>query len=245
MSTKQHKIYITQDWGVFWGTFVDNAFHKHYAIQLSFAAKTGVQIISTDGQSHNYDCMLVKSNVEHQLKCTGEHLVFLFSPITPVGRFFSELSKNAIASLEHETVTKIREVLNLLIKKQLNFSGFVTQVKAYLKGLNNTCLNQKQVQDERIKTALFYLENNKNRVIPLTEIAKVSYLSPSRFLHLFKNELGITYRRAQLWIKIVHSFPYLQEHSITETAYQYGFSDSAHYSKIFKQNFGFSPKFLK
>ncbi|WP_052592273.1 AraC family transcriptional regulator [Aureispira sp. CCB-QB1] len=245
MFEEEPKFYIEQNWGVFWGRFINNAFHKHYAIQLSFAEEMPVQVMTTDGHKHIYDCTLVKSNVTHQLVCNGRHLILLFSPITSMGQFLSQLSADDVILLKHSIAEEVQLLLSQLVRRQIDFKKFIELIKIRLEQFNGACLTQRHLVDERIERALSYLEANKNRVVPLAEIAKENFLSPSRFLHLFKDVLGITYRRAQLWIKICHSFAYLQKHSITDTAYQYGFADSAHYSKVFKQNFGFSPKFLK
>jgi len=99
--------------------------------------------------------------------------------------------------------------------------------------------------DERIKKAIKYLEINFDRVISVKEIAEKCFLSESRFLHLFKENTGITYRKVQQWNKVSKSFSMLRNQSLTETAHQFGFTDSAHYSKVFKETFGFNPKLIQ
>jgi AraC-like DNA-binding protein len=70
------------------------------------------------------------------------------------------------------------------------------------------------------------------------------HLSPTRFLHLFKEKTNLNFRRYQLWNKVVKSLPYLIKNSITETAYTFGFSDSSHYTRTFIETFGVTPKFF-
>ncbi|WP_409050310.1 helix-turn-helix domain-containing protein [Sphingobacterium sp. 2149] len=81
-------------------------------------------------------------------------------------------------------------------------------------------------------------------MVSLKEIANICFLSETRFLHLFKEKTNLNFRRYQLWNKLIKSLPYLKEHSITDTAYQFGFTDSSHYSRTFKETFGLTPKFL-
>ena len=107
------------------------------------------------------------------------------------------------------------------------------------------CEKENHYKDERIKKAIKYLETNFDRVISVKEIAEMCFLSKSRFLHLFKESTGITYRKVQQWNKISKSFVSLRKQSLTETAHQFGFTDSSHYSKVFKETFGFNPKIIQ
>ncbi len=110
--------------------------------------------------------------------------------------------------------------------------------------LKCSCEAENHFEDDRIYKAIKFIEKHQERIISLAEIAKVCFLSESRFLHLFKEKTGIQYRRYQLWNKLIKSLPYLKNHSITETAHRFGFADSSHYSRTFKETFGFTPKFI-
>jgi len=78
----------------------------------------------------------------------------------------------------------------------------------------------------------------------LGEVAGHCSLSPSRFQHVFKETTGQSFRRAQLWTKMSHALPHLGKQSLTSLAHQFGFADSAHFSRTFRENFGFSPRDL-
>jgi AraC-like DNA-binding protein len=94
--------------------------------------------------------------------------------------------------------------------------------------------------------ALEFLTANSEQIVPVEDVANQCNLSSSRFLHLFKEQTGITYRRAQLWNKLMKGITQFGRVSLTEIAHSNGFSDSAHFSRTFKENFGFSPSdFLK
>lgn len=77
------------------------------------------------------------------------------------------------------------------------------------------------------------------------EISKLIGLSESRFLHLFKKETGITYRRMILWFRLEKSFRNFRDFdNLTELAHHCGFADSARYARPFKKTFGVSPREL-
>jgi AraC-like DNA-binding protein len=100
------------------------------------------------------------------------------------------------------------------------------------------------LQDDRIIKAFEFIDKNFEKVLSLEEVAEYCYLSPTRFLHLFKEKTNLNFRRYQLWNKVVKSLPYLMKNSITGTAYTFGFSDSSHYTRTFIETFGVTPKFF-
>ncbi|MEM9024424.1 MAG: AraC family transcriptional regulator, partial [Bacteroidota bacterium] len=100
--------------------------------------------------------------------------------------------------------------------------------------------------DPRLATVFDYLHDNRDRWVSAEECAALVFLSRSRFLHFFKEHTKCTFRRAQLWIRITHSMPMLKEKGLSETAFQFGFYDNAHYCRAFRENLGFSPQaFIK
>ncbi len=69
-----------------------------------------------------------------------------------------------------------------------------------------------------------------------------THLSQSRFLHLFVQQTGITWRRYLLWRRLLSAVKYaLARHSLTESALHAGFSDSSHFSRVFRSMFGINP----
>ena len=71
------------------------------------------------------------------------------------------------------------------------------------------------------------------------EVATQLSLSTSRFLHLFREQMGIPWRRYLLWRRIICAIQsMLAGCSATDAAFATGFSDSAHLSRTFKSNFG-------
>ncbi|MEN8720377.1 MAG: AraC family transcriptional regulator [Oceanococcaceae bacterium] len=77
----------------------------------------------------------------------------------------------------------------------------------------------------------------------LNELAAAMQLSPSRVQHLFLNELGVSYKRVQHWVRFRAAMRKLgNTGSLTEAALDGGFSDSSHFSNAFKTMFGVSAR---
>ncbi len=234
--------HIDRDFGWFVGAFNNNQNHKHYAIQLSIPLEREVVVNTPDASITTKQSVLIAPNVSHQFKSESPHFLLLINPASTVGHFWTKQLTKSIQEIENEITNQIK---NLILSKNQS-ADFISEINKII--LNNHCFCETALHrgDERINLALAYLDEHFDQVISLDEIASHCHLSPSRFLHLFKQETGITYRRAQLWNKLVKALPYFGKQSLTEIAHQNGFSDSAHLSRVFKENFGFGPReFLK
>ena len=134
--------------------------------------------------------------------------------------------------------------LSKLKANEIDFKIFCLSVAKMLNQYKCDCEVKNHPKDDRIVRVLDFIETNFDKVYSVEEIAELCYLSPSRFLHLFKEKTGLNFRRYQLWNKTVKSLPYLVANSITDTAHTFGFTDSSHYTRTFKETFGVNPKFM-
>ncbi|WP_212751142.1 helix-turn-helix transcriptional regulator [Pseudoalteromonas rubra] len=106
-------------------------------------------------------------------------------------------------------------------------------------------LNQSSVTDERIQRLLkdldacFIADCIKPAHWRAADVAQTLNLSKSRFLHLFKDQVGIAWRPFLLWRRLLCALQTLiSGRSATEAAYRAGFADSAHLSRTFRSTFG-------
>ncbi len=242
---KQNKIYFENNWGFFIGQFEGNLSHKHYAVQISVSLNSEIILTEKNGEVSEFKNCLIKSNVTHQLSCETEHLLLLFYPTSSIGHYLSQLSNNEITDFNYTILKQLKKCSLDFLKGETDFKSVISEISNLLKIFTCECEKENHYKDERIKKAIIYLETNFDRVIPLKEIAEMRFLSESRFLHLFKESTEITYRKVQQWNKVSKSFEMLKNQSLTETAYQFGFTDSSHYSKVFKETFGFNPKLIQ
>lgn len=232
-------IYFDQYWGLFLGAFANNVEHQHIGIQISIGLENNIVI-----QNKLYESVIIQGNIPHELSCEGKHLLLLVNPTSAVGHYLSNLVSEDIQEIENDFINDLKQFSIDFLTHKIEYPIFIQKIKSVLVSIRCECLEKSHFSDHRILIALKYLEDHYERVIPVEEVADICCLSPSRFLHLFKEKTGITYRKAQLWNKVSQSIPYLSKQKITVTAHQFGFTDSAHYTKVFKQTFGFSPKMI-
>ena len=99
-----------------------------------------------------------------------------------------------------------------------------------------TCLRR---PDERIQRIIDFASANLDRPLTLESAATGVYLSGSRLRHLFVEQTGLAFRTYLLWLRLVRAVAiYSEGASLTEAAHLAGFSDSAHFSRMFKRTFG-------
>lgn len=95
--------------------------------------------------------------------------------------------------------------------------------------------------DPRVREVMRLLRERPGR--PMSELAEAVSLSKDWLVHLFQRELGIPLRKFEQALKVHAAAAYLQRGvSLTEVAAIAGFSDSAHFSRLWKQHYGFPPQ---
>ncbi|OXB08601.1 hypothetical protein B0A81_09860 [Flavobacterium plurextorum] len=230
-------------WALFIGKFCDNVMHQHYALQISFASNESISIRDADNNQNTYTQCFINSNICHQFHSSEICLIILINPLSTIGhKLFRKYSQKLIVNLQ-EDFKDLSVFFKAYLNRQLAFEDFINHVSLSLKQFE--CRSEHDLLDDRIYGTLQYVEQHFDRIISLEEIAEFCNLSKSRFLHLFKENTGLNFRRYQLWIRLIKSLPYLKEHTITQTAHQFGFTDSPHYTRTFKETFGLLPKFFK
>lgn len=96
-----------------------------------------------------------------------------------------------------------------------------------------------------VQKALDYVDDNIVGMPRLAEAAAAAHVSPSRLTHAFSHETGIPFRRYVPWTRIRRAVQEVSDGAnLTDAAMNAGFSDSAHLSRVFRDNFGLPPSLL-
>ncbi len=235
--------WLTRDFGALLGVFPPNLPHRHFTIQITvsdevFQAHLGGQILESRS-------LLIASNVDHAIHCaSGQRmLVMNVNPLSPLGLWSKQqLKGQAFIEQPNELLLDIWKSAKQLIGEEEAAYKFEQLVQQSLS--NATKSEEPFGLDLRIQACLKLLYAAPNPP-SATEMAAKLFLSESRFLHLFKSETGLTYRRMILWFRLEKSLRcYQQFNSLTELAHHCGFADSAHYARTFKETFGVKPSAL-
>lgn len=97
--------------------------------------------------------------------------------------------------------------------------------------------------DSRIAAIVDRVNRQPHAALPAEEAARLAGLSFSRFLHLFRAEVGATYRGFRAWKRARSFLRYANgAPSLTDVALEMGYPDSTHFSHSIRQVYGLRPK---
>lgn len=91
-----------------------------------------------------------------------------------------------------------------------------------------------------------YIDNNLTQKIKLDQLAHIANMNKYSFSKQFKRSTGMTPFNYVLMKKVFAARQLIDSHTdLTQLAYQFDFTDMAHFSKTFKRFVGLSPKLYK
>ena len=158
----------------------------------------------------------------------GENILFLNRKINSkkANKLFVEL-KNALDTKDSKTIEHY-------------LFHFVNSLKSFSQRIENEC---SELNFDHFKEIDRYIENHICDKFSLNELSKTANINKFGFVKKFKASTGMTPMNYILMRKIFSSKKLISENSeLTDIAYQYNFTDMAHFSKTFKRYIGLSPK---
>lgn len=210
--------------------------HAHSALQITFSV-SGRKLRCTAQEAFIEDeIILVPPMKTHAFRENSDLiLIVLIDDESAVAESFK---LSAIQALDADDFSELRNYLHSLETQSIDLHKVQ---KILLRSRFFEAFKESTI-DERIQKFILMLKEDENFLASALEAAELCHLSESRFLHLFKQETGLPYRKYLQWVKLKRALQHIKAgHSLTESAYIGGFSDSAHLSKYFKESFGLSP----
>ncbi len=218
---------------------------RHYHVKLVVALDGRLWI---DAQQRTVRGLagIVAPDVAHQTRTEGKVLGLLLDPRTDDARRLRRdvLDSKPIAALSESWVVAHRPQLQAFAARPPVASSAAALVKTIVASLTRVQLPLK-ARDARITAALEHVAAHADESIRLCDLARVACLSPGRFSHLFRAEMGVSVRRFVLWSRMRHANKLVfGGASLTAAAHAAGFTDSAHFSRTYQQLFAVSPSTL-
>jgi transcriptional regulator GlxA family with amidase domain len=95
----------------------------------------------------------------------------------------------------------------------------------------------------KVRVAISFIAGNLQGDIYVGELAELVRLSPSRFSHLFKGEVGMPFTQYLKKARLEKARKLLEESSmpVKLIAFGVGYRDPAHFEREFKKGYGVSP----
>jgi len=112
--------------------------------------------------------------------------------------------------------------------------------------LDRRCFGEalpRRALDPRIVKAIAQIGRFRGDPVTAESCAVEVGLSPSRFLHLFKDETGISFRAFRAWKRARHLLHFAnQDLNLAHLAQDIGYPDSTHFSHSIRRFYGLQPR---
>ena len=191
-------------------------------------------VASQHGTARDALSVLIPPRLTHQLTCHGTGLVSCYLEPT---------SARAEACRHKMSGWSGAIGVGHAAEQQLTFTP--TDDESASHWLDSAAPAAQRTTDPRIAAATRRIREDPPTTVPSSELAAEAGLSESRFLHLFRDELGTSLRRYRIWVRLVHAATAIGAGAnLTEAAMKAGFASPSHLSDRFKTTFGLSASQL-
>ena len=216
--------------------------HAHYAAKLILPIHGGILIEVLGYPPRLYsDPVLLPSFVMHRVSCEGDCFALFFEPegalhwLSPSTQTISSpplivLPWREIPLLRGLTMDVFREASDPSSCEALLLEGRAALLRIH---------NKDTLCDPRIMALCERVESAPEEEYTLAMLAQSAALSPSRLLHLFREQMGIPLRPYLRWRRLWYSIALIvQGQRLIEAAHDAGFADQAHLSRTARHSLG-------
>jgi len=219
--------------------------HAHHAIQI-FLVMEGTAGIRAAGSEWRYGRgMIVRPDVEHSFNAGGALGALLFvDPESSEGRWLQSMLMQDITIVHEERLATCLAELRAFYERpleSLEVTGLIRHcVRAFCVGAPPS-----RQFDRRITSVLSAIRESNDLRFSVEDAAARVHLSPGRFSHLFKEQVGLPFRRYMLWRKLSRAMLAIgRGQTIAAAAQSADFADAAHLTRTFYQMFGIPPSVM-
>lgn len=97
--------------------------------------------------------------------------------------------------------------------------------------------------DQRVRMVIALMQDDLHREFPITEVAQVVHLSPSRLRQMFKADTGMSFAHYLKAMRMERAKKLLETTflSVKEVMTKVGFRNECHFVRDFKRAYGWPP----
>jgi AraC-like DNA-binding protein len=219
--------------------------HAHHAVQIFLALDGAAAIRTTGGAWREGRGIIVRPDVEHSFNGQGATGAMLFvDPESSEGTWLRSVLTDDITLAPDARLSSCLAELRALRERPLESMDVGDLVRHCVAAFCAGAPPSRRL-DSRITTVLKKIRASDDLRMSLEEAAALVHLSTGRFAHLFKDQLGLPFRRYMLWRKLTRAMLAIgRESNIAAAAHASDFADAAHLTRTFHQMFGMPPSVL-
>ena len=219
--------------------------HAHHAIQIVITVEGTVGIRGKRGDWRMTNGFVVRPDVVHSYNGNGAAGAMLFvDPESLEGIWLRSSMRDEITLVPPSRLVSCARELRRFLEQPLDSLDVAALIKHCVQALCAGPPPSRRL-DARVTRVLGAIRDADDLRMSIDEAAARAFLSPSRFAHLFKQQVGLPFRRYMLWRKLARALLVIgRERTISTAAHEADFADAAHLTRTFYQMFGIPPSVM-
>jgi AraC-like DNA-binding protein len=210
------------------------------AFNIYVSIEGGLWLTTADGRASHGEMVAVLPGVRHTI--ASDHRSVLSIVIEPesVRPGVLEDLAGRLAGPEGEAFTRLIRAAYLELREHHTGEEFSSAE------FDTLCLGEvlpRRALDPRVARAIVQIGKFAGEPVTAASCAAEAGLSPSRFLHLFKEETEISFRSFRAWKRARHLLHFAnQDINLAHLAQDIGYPDSTHFSHSIRRFYGLKPR---
>lgn len=219
--------------------------HAHHAIQIVLALDGEIAARGSDERWRKGRGVIIGPDVEHSYdSCDAFGAMLIVDPESTEGIWLRSSLQDEITLIPAQRIAACVVELKRFCERPLESMEPRALIRHCVQSLSAGAPPARRL-DPRVTEALRRLQQSNDLRVSLESVAAAAFLSPSRFAHLFKQQLGLPFRRYLLWRKLTRAMLEIgREGTATAAAHAADFADAAHLTRTFCQMFGIPPSVM-
>jgi AraC-like DNA-binding protein len=212
--------------------------HAHHAHQLLLSRAE--LSIASECDRVSTQAALIPADAMHAIESGAMEVVLLY--VDPDGVEGRKLRALAVADSASAWKDAARDLSRLDVEIPADWSSAERVADAILERAIGA-IDRPSVVHPAVRRALRVIaERIDEGEVRLDDVAAESAVSSNRLAHLFSREVGLPMRPYVLWLRLHRAAAAVAAGAnLTEAAHRAGFSDAAHFSRVFRRMFGIAP----
>ncbi len=209
------------------------------------ALEGSVALCGNDGTWRESRGLIVRPDEEHSFDCNGALGVMLFvDPESIEGAWVAASLREGIADIPDTRLDSMVRPLRAFAHGPDGIEDVAALVRECVHGLRPGLVPSRRF-DTRVTKVLDAIRELDELRMSLEQAADIACLSPTRFAHVFKDQVGLPFSRYMLWRKLTRAMVAIaSERTIGAAAHAADFADAAHLTRTFYQMVGMAPSAL-
>src|SRR5688500_7261142 len=219
--------------------------HAHHAIQIVLALDGEIAACGTDERWKTGRGVIVATDVDHSYDSRDAFAAMLFvDPESTEGIWLGSSLQDNITLVPERRVAACVEELKRFRERPMESLDLGALIRHCVQTLSAGAPPARRIEP-RVTKVLRKIQQSDDLRMSLEAAAAAAFLSPRRFAHLFKQQLGLPFRRYLLWRKLTRAVLLIgREGTATAAAHAADFADAAHLTRTFSEMFGIPPSVM-